>query len=48
MGNVTKLKGLEISGHFIPVKARNFLWSIDANISFNRISGGFDPTDSSA
>lgn len=29
-------KGLEISGHFIPVKTRNFLWSLDANISFNR------------
>ena len=41
-GNVTN-KGLEISGHFIPVKARNFLWSIDANISFNRNKvGGLD------
>lgn len=29
-------KGLEISGHFIPVKTRHFLWSVDANISFNR------------
>ena len=41
-GNVTN-KGLEISGHFIPVKVRNFLWSIDANISFNRNKvGGLD------
>lgn len=41
-GNVTN-KGLEISGHFIPVKARKFLWSIDANISFNRNKvGGMD------
>lgn len=39
-GNVTN-KGLEISGHFIPVKGRNFMWTLDANISFNRnkISG---------
>lgn len=39
-GNVTN-KGLELSGNFMPVKGRNFVWTIDANISFNRneISG---------
>lgn len=39
-GNVTN-KGLEISGHFIPIKMRDFMWSLDANISFNKneISG---------
>lgn len=39
-GNVTN-KGLEISGHFIPVKMRDFMWTVDANISFNKneISG---------
>lgn len=35
LGNVTN-KGLEISGNFIPVKTRNFLWTVDANISFNK------------
>lgn len=34
-GNVTN-KGLEISGHFIPIKMRNFMWTVDANISFNK------------
>ena len=34
-GNVTN-KGLELSGHFIPVKTRDFMWSLDANISFNK------------
>lgn len=34
-GEVTN-KGLEISGHFIPVKSRNFMWTLDANISFNQ------------
>lgn len=34
-GNVSN-KGLELSGHFIPVKTRNFMWTLDANISFNR------------
>ena len=29
-------KGLELSGHFIPIKTRDFMWSLDANISFNR------------
>lgn len=41
-GNVTN-RGLEISGNFIPVKTRDFLWTIDANISFNRNKvGGLD------
>jgi TonB-linked SusC/RagA family outer membrane protein len=34
-GNVTN-KGLELSGHFIPVKTRDFMWTLDANISFNK------------
>jgi len=34
-GNVTN-RGLEISGNFIPVKTRNFMWTVDANIYFNR------------
>lgn len=29
-------RGLELSGHFIPVDARDFTWSVDANISFNK------------
>lgn len=34
-GNVTN-KGLELSGHSIPVKTRDFMWTLDANISFNK------------
>lgn len=34
-GEVTN-RGLEISGHFMPVKTRDWLWTLDANISFNR------------
>ncbi len=29
-------KGLEISGNFIPVKTKDFIWRFDANISFNK------------
>jgi TonB-linked SusC/RagA family outer membrane protein len=29
-------KGLELSGRFIPVRIKDFTWSVDANISFNR------------
>lgn len=34
-GNVTN-KGLEITAHVIPVKTRDWMWTLDANISFNR------------
>lgn len=34
-GNVDN-KGIELSGHFIPVTTHDFTWSIDANISWNR------------
>lgn len=34
-GNVEN-KGLELSGHFIPVKTSDFTWILDANISFNK------------
>lgn len=41
-GNVTN-KGLEITGNFVPVKTRDFMWSLDANITFNRNEiGGLD------
>ena len=41
-GNVTN-RGLEITGGFIPVKTRDFTWSLDANITFNRNKiGGLD------
>ena len=29
-------KGLEITAHVIPVKTRDWMWTLDANISFNR------------
>lgn len=31
-----KNSGLEITGNFIPVNNRRFMWKIDANISFNK------------
>lgn len=34
-GSVTN-KGLEITAHVIPVKTRDWMWTLDANISFNR------------
>ena len=34
-GDVTN-KGLEITAHVIPVKTRDWMWTLDANISFNR------------
>lgn len=34
-GNVMN-KGLELSGNFMPIRNRNFMWTVDANISFNR------------
>ena len=34
-GYVTN-RGLELSGKFYPIKAKDFSWDIDANISFNR------------
>lgn len=34
-GNITN-KGLEIEAHVIPVKTRDWMWTLDANISFNR------------
>ena len=41
-GNITN-KGLEITAHVIPVKTRDWMWTLDANISFNRNKiGGLD------
>lgn len=34
-GNVMN-KGLEISGNFMPIRNSNFMWTVDANIYFNR------------
>ena len=34
-GNISN-KGIELSGHFIPVKTNNWTWTLDANISWNR------------
>ncbi|WP_287699557.1 TonB-dependent receptor, partial [Bacteroides sp.] len=34
-GNVTN-KGVEVSLNVIPVKTRSFMWTLDANISFNK------------
>lgn len=39
-GNITN-KGFEFSGNFIPIMSKDWTWTLDANISFNRnkISG---------
>jgi TonB-linked SusC/RagA family outer membrane protein len=31
-----KNTGLEITGNFIPMKSKSFMWKVDANISFNK------------
>ena len=39
-GNVTNT-GLELSGRFVPISNRNFNWTIDANMAFNKnVIGG--------
>lgn len=41
-GNVVN-KGLELSGNFMPVKTSDWMWTLDANISFNKnVIGGLN------